>query len=165
MKPGYNVQISEDLYIDPTSEIKIEPNGTLIIGKKVRLKEFSKLVVKQNAKLVIGKNVHLGRHVDISCWHRITIGDDVMFANMCNIHDHQHKFDLKSSVRHGECDQFREITIGKGVWIGCRTGIMDGVHIGDYCVIGANSVVTKDIPAGCLVAGSPARIVKCEKVI
>ncbi len=88
-----------------------------------------------------------------------------MFANMCNAHDHQHKFDLKSSVRHGECNQFNEIIIGKGVWVGYRTSITDGVHIGDYSVIGANSVVTKDVPRGCVTAGVPAKVIKSRRDI
>lgn len=53
-----------------------------------------------------------------------------------------------------------EIVIGKDVWIGARAIILPGVHIGDYSVVAAGSVVTKDVPSGVLVAGAPAVIKK-----
>ena len=56
-----------------------------------------------------------------------------------------------------------EVVIGKDVWIGARAIILPGVHIGDYCVVAAGSVVTRDVPSGVLVAGSPAVIKKILK--
>ena len=53
-----------------------------------------------------------------------------------------------------------EVTIGNNVWIGGNTVILPGVHIGDNVVVGAGSVVTKDIPENCMVAGVPAVIKK-----
>ena len=53
-----------------------------------------------------------------------------------------------------------KVKIGKNVWIGDKASIMPGVKIGDGVIVGANSVVTKDIPSYCLVAGNPARIIK-----
>ena len=52
------------------------------------------------------------------------------------------------------------IVLGKRVWIGSNSTILQGVTIGDNAVIGAGSVVTKDIPAGCIAAGVPARIIR-----
>ncbi len=52
------------------------------------------------------------------------------------------------------------VRVGKNVWIGARSTIMDGVSIGDNAIIGAHSFVKEDVPAGCIVAGVPARIVK-----
>ena len=53
-----------------------------------------------------------------------------------------------------------EVVIGNNVWIGDKVSIMSGVHIGDGCIIGANSVVTRDMPANSLIVGSPARVIK-----
>ena len=54
------------------------------------------------------------------------------------------------------------IIIGENVWIGSHVRICKGVTIGDNSVVAANSVVTKDVPANCIVAGNPAKIVKTE---
>ena len=56
------------------------------------------------------------------------------------------------------------ITIGENVWIGCRALILKGVTIGDGAVVAAGAVVTKDVPANCVVAGNPAKIIK-ENVV
>lgn len=53
-----------------------------------------------------------------------------------------------------------ELKIGNGSWIGTHVAIIGDVHIGKHCVIGANSVVTKDVPAFCVVAGIPAKVIK-----
>ena len=53
--------------------------------------------------------------------------------------------------------------MGNDVWIGTRVIIMPGVHIGDHVIIGANSVVTHDVPSYSVVAGSPARVVRKRK--
>ena len=52
------------------------------------------------------------------------------------------------------------VIIDEGTWIGTKTTIIGNVHIGKHCVIGANSVVTKDIPDYCVAAGIPAKIIK-----
>lgn len=52
------------------------------------------------------------------------------------------------------------VHIGDGSWIGCHCAIVGDVHIGRHCVVGANSVVTRNVPDFCVVAGAPARIVK-----
>lgn len=57
-------------------------------------------------------------------------------------------------------ETFKKINIGNDVWIGSRAIIMDGVNIGDGAIIGANAVVTKDIPPYAIAVGSPARVVK-----
>lgn len=57
-------------------------------------------------------------------------------------------------------EEYRPITIGNDVWIGSRAIILDGVHIGDGAIIGAGSVVTKDVPAYAIVGGVPARVIR-----
>ena len=52
------------------------------------------------------------------------------------------------------------IIIDEGTWLGTKVTVVGKVHIGKHCIIGANSVVTKDIPDYCVVAGIPARIIK-----
>ena len=116
--------------------------------------------VTNGGRFVIGNNVCMADYTSISARHVIIINDDVIFAPNISLHDHQHKFDLVSPVSHSECDQFAPIVIGKGVWLATRVCVMNGASVGDFSVIGSNSVVTKTIPAGSVAAGTPAKVIK-----
>jgi acetyltransferase-like isoleucine patch superfamily enzyme len=87
----------------------------------------------------------------------IEIGERTQLGPGCLIttteHDYQ-RTDLKT--------EFRKVTIGKGVWVGANSLILPGVTIGDDCVVGAGSVVTRDIPSGSIAVGNPARVIKSK---
>lgn len=161
-KDGCTITIGENFLIRPGGVINVDDGTNLIIGKNVHLSSNCMLRVTNKGTLVIGDNVFFARCAVISCWHKIIIHDEVIFAPYVALHDHQHKFDLSSPVDHAACDHFKPIEIGKGVWLGMRVHVLNGVRIGDFSVIGASSVVTKDIPSGCIAAGVPAKVVKKE---
>jgi len=100
------------------------------------------------------RNVFLGNTVFFD-YAPIYIGEKTMFSydNMVITSSHQYEKDF--TVTEAE-----PIYIGKNVWISTRCIILGGVRIGDNAVIGSGSVVTHDIPANCLVAGNPAKIIK-----
>jgi len=88
----------------------------------------------------------------------VEFGDDVMLAPGVHIYTATHPLD--PAARKSRLEYGRPVRIGSNVWIGGRAVICPGVTIGDNCVIGAGSVVTRDIPAGTVAAGSPARVIK-----
>lgn len=100
----------------------------------------------------------IGRYCSLS-WN-VTIGPGLHNYNLITAHP------LLAVKRFGFVDQAlynqydKESVVGNDVWIGCNAVIMRGVTIGDGAVIGANSVVTKDVPPYAIVVGSPARIIK-----
>lgn len=112
----------------------------------------------------VGKNVYIGDfvHVDLQHASMITIGDYTHITSGCRLLCHQR--DL-TNYRKGDNSAdlgYKKgcITIGKGCMIGMETMIMPGVTIGDGAIVGARSLVTKDIPAWTIATGSPARVVK-----
>ena len=112
----------------------------------------------------IGKNVFIGDHVRVDQGHAdlIYIDDFTHITGGCRLLCHQR--DLKG-YRVGDNAaslpyKLGEIHIGKGVMIGMETLIMPGVTIGDGAIIGAYSLVTKDIPAYTIATGRPAKVVK-----
>ena len=159
-KDGCNIIIGANFLIRPGGVINVDDGASLIIGENVHLRSNCMLRVTNKGTLVIGDNVFFARCAVLSCWHKIVIRDEAIFAPYVALHDHQHKFDLRSPVDHAACNHFKPIEIGKGVWLGMRVHVLGGVRIGDFSVIGANSVVTKDIPSGCLAAGVPAKVIK-----
>ena len=127
----------------------------------------------------IGNNCYIGNSNFISR-SKITIGDNVTIAWGCTIYDHDsHSLDYKERrkdvldeikcIENGEnfiasknwdCVNSKPIVIHDDVWIGMNCTILKGVVIGEGAVIGACSVVTKDVPAWSVVAGNPAKVVK-----
>lgn len=112
----------------------------------------------------IGKHVFIGDHVRIDQGHAdlIYIDDYAHITGGCRLLCHQR--DLRG-YRQGDnaADlgyRLGEIHIGKGVMIGMETLIMPGVSIGDGAIVGAYSLVTKDIPAWTIATGRPAKVVK-----
>ena len=121
-----------------------------------------KITVINPRNLKVGSNNSFNHGDYINAFSPITIGSDVTISANCNIVstgiDYPHWFST-GKKRHTESG---EIVIGDHVWIGTGCTILPGVHItGEYVVIAAGSVVTKDIiDSHCVVAGVPAKIIK-----
>lgn len=115
-------------------------------------------------KIVIGKNCHIGAFNHITSINRIEIGDGLLTGKWVTITDNSHGLsDIASlSIEPHKRSLYSKgpVIIGRNVWIGDKATILPGVTIGDGVVIGANSVVAKDVPSYCVVAGNPARIIK-----
>ncbi len=115
----------------------------------------------------IGRNVIVNDDVHIAAIDGVTIGDDVLIASRVFISDHLHgrygsdpASDPRVPPRLREVCGNGPITIGRNVWVGEMVAILPGVTIGEGSIVGAGSVVTRDVPAACIVAGAPARIIK-----
>ncbi|MNJ61182.1 Maltose O-acetyltransferase [compost metagenome] len=86
----------------------------------------------------------------------ISIGDDCQIGPAVQIYAADHPLDPK--VRRSGLESGRAVKIGNNVWIGGGAIILPGVTVGDHAVIGAGSVVTRDVPARATVVGNPARL-------
>lgn len=110
---------------------------------------------RKGGVLSIGDQVYLNSGVSIDAWHDVRIGNNVLFGPFVSIIDND-----RHEVEPGVALQRGPVIIGSNVWLGRNVAVMPGVSIGDGSVIGANSVVTKDIPANSFAAGVPARVVR-----
>lgn len=121
----------------------------------------SALDVNEGATLTIGNNVGMSGTV-VMCNRSITIEDDVRFGSGCCIYDTDfHSLSYEKRIKKIDNDiKEKPVTIKKGVFVGARTIILKGVVIGEYSVVGAGSVVTRDIPSNEIWAGNPAQFVR-----
>lgn len=114
-------------------------------------------------KIIIGENCQIGEFAHISSCNSIEIGDNLLTGRYVYISDNSHgKIDINQlSINPAHRSLFSKgpVKIGNNVWIGESARILAGVSIGDGAVIGANSVVTKDVPAYSVVGGTPAKII------
>lgn len=119
---------------------------------------------KFKPKLVIGNNVIMNNNVHIGCINHIQIGNNVLFASNIFITDHQHgyvdKRDFGIAPAKRSLNSSGPVIIEDNVWIGENVSIMPNVTIGEGCIIGANSVVTKSFTKNTVLAGVPAKFIK-----
>lgn len=115
---------------------------------------------KNNKNIVIGNNVSIGPYAHITSVNYIEIGDNVDIGPRCLITDNSKKPTIGTkniNPRLRPISSKGAVIIGSYTWIGENVCIMPGVKIGNNCVIGANSVVTKSFPDGTIIAGDPAK--------
>ena len=122
-----------------------------------------------NPSIRIGNNCKFGEYFHISSCNRITIGDGLLTGRFVLITDNSHGSlslaDANTPPIKRRLDSKGEIVIGNNVWLGDKVTILAGVHIGDNVIIGANSVVTKDIPSNSMAAGNPAKVLKSASAL
>jgi acetyltransferase-like isoleucine patch superfamily enzyme len=141
---------------------------SISVGRNVRIRDGVRLEIVDSGsnpkpELSIGDNTNIEQNVHIVCHHRIYIGANVSITGNCAIVDVIHPFtDVFDMSKIGGriMDQSSFVEIGEGCFIGMGTVILPNVKLGKRAIIGANSVVTGDIPAYALAAGAPAVVLK-----
>ncbi len=145
---------SEVMDIKGQIEILMELFGS--IGENPR--------VEQGLSCCIGKNIFIGDnfYANFNCrlgdMSRITIGNNVLIGPNVSICTEGHPLSPQARIQRQSYGI--PIVIGNNVWIGANSTIIGGVAIGDNSVIGAGSVVTKDVPPNILAVGNPAKFIK-----
>ena len=108
--------------------------------------------------IVLGKNVFINSNCYFMDGAKITVGDNVFIGPSCGFYTANHPLDYQT--RNQGIEQALPILIGNNVWLGGNVIVLPGVEIGDGCVIGAGSVVTKDIEANSIATGVPCKVIK-----
>jgi len=139
------------------SELILCSNSNLIIDGNFALYQGASVYVGENATLKIKGNSFLNTNSVLNCFHYIEIGEGTMISDDVRIQDSDNHIVIENGV---EKESTKPIIIGNRVWIGKNVMILKGVTVGDGAIIAAGSVVVKDIPAGCLAAGNPAKVIK-----
>ena len=122
------------------------------IGEGTRLTAPFNLVASEHMR--IGRNVYIGGNLLGMCRGGIEIGDDVMIAANVSLISNNHDLYDRAVLL---C---KPVKVCKGAWIGAGAQIMPGVRVGRYAVVGAGSIVTKDVEDYQVVVGNPARPIK-----
>jgi acetyltransferase-like isoleucine patch superfamily enzyme len=162
---GSNTCMSVNSEIIGENNISIGDNFSA--GKNLKLQVWSQYngqKLKNKPLMVIGNNVSLMSNCQISCANEIIVNDGVLMGDNVFITDNFHGSNSWNELDVAPLERQLEIGdrvyIGKNVWIGRNVCIMPGVKICDGAVIGANSVVTHDIPEKCIAVGAPAKVIR-----
>ena len=135
--------------------------GRLQIEPHVLLEPDVWLTAPAPGRIEIGSGSFLNLGVMVAAAELVAIGEHCMFANGCFITDADHRFDdPERPVPWQGFTSKGPTRIGANVWCGAHVVITGGVTVGERCVIGANSVVTADVPPFSIAAGAPARVLR-----
>jgi acetyltransferase-like isoleucine patch superfamily enzyme len=135
--------------------------GRLRLGEGTLLEPGCWLTLDPRARIEIGAGCFLNRNTMVAALQRVEIGDHVMFANNCFVSDADHRHDDPDlPVTWQGFTSKGPVSIGSNCWFGVGCVVTSGVTIGERSVIGANSVVTQDLPSGVIAAGAPAKVIR-----
>lgn len=118
-------------------------------------------IVARDAKIILGRACNISSHCRLGSTAGITIGESVLIAAYVYIGPGNHRVDdLDTPIMEQGMEEGQGVVIGNNVWIGTKATILDGVTIGDNAIIGAHALVKDNVPAGAIVAGTPAKILR-----
>ena len=148
-----NISVGKNVKFEDYSEIQglaSEPlifSDNVTIGRNVMIRPSSYYGIDLVQGLTIGENSSIGPDAYVGCAGKITIGKNVMFGPKCSLFAENHNFsDTSVSIKNQGVNQ-KGITVEDNVWIGSNCITLDGVTVGEGSIIGAGTLVTKDVPS------------------
>lgn len=153
---GKNIILRNPQYISCGKNVVIGDESKLLCWDSYGEEQYSNL-----PEIQIGDNFHATRNFTVQCAQKVVFGRDVLVASNVFIIDYNHGLNpLTMSYLENPLIRGGGVFVDDGVWIGNNVIILPNVHIGKKSIIGAGSVVTKDIPEYCIAVGNPAKVVK-----
>lgn len=155
---GANVYLDQGVYLHACpGGIEIGDDACVMHNTELHVFNFRNL---PHAFIRIGRGTFVGESVVVRGQGGVTIGDNVLIGPLAKILAVNHNFGDVTRPVISQGISGKGIIIEDGAWIGAGAAILDGVRVGPGAVIGANAVVTKDVPAHAVAVGSPARVIK-----
>jgi acetyltransferase-like isoleucine patch superfamily enzyme len=137
----------------------------IFIGKNVFIRKYAWLATEplteeNRCSISIGDGTYIGNFCHIYATSGIQIGKKVLLADRVYVSDNVHSYEnIHLPVMEQPVKQLKNVVLGDGCWLGENVCVI-GASVGKNSVVGANAVVTKDIPDYCVAVGSPAKIIK-----
>ena len=153
LRAGRGVVLGRGTYIS------LACGGRLVIGDNVRIAPNVHITV-DGGTLEIGDDSFIGDGAIIVAVERISIGRDALIASFVTVRDHDHGFGQADLAYRAQKLVSAPVKIEPNVWLGTHVTVLKGVTIGRSAIVGANSVVSRDLPAAMLYVGAPARPVR-----
>jgi acetyltransferase-like isoleucine patch superfamily enzyme len=149
------IVIGENCFIAPEARLFAEPGRAIVIGDNSYIAADCVL----HGPITLGQHVSINHHVSLDGGRKgIVIGDNTRIAAYSYAYAFNHGMDGDRLISE-QAVTSTGIHIGRDVWIGANTGIVDGVKVGDHAVVGMGSIVTTSVAEFSKVAGNPARVI------
>lgn len=142
--------------------IHVIGTGKIKLGEHCRIGNNVILETQENGTITLGNHVRINQGSVLVAYDHMIIDDDCLIGEYCSIRDANHGIELNTPIR-AQSHAHAPITIENDCWIARGVTILKGVHVHQGSVIGANSVVTKDIPDHSISVGIPAKVIRTRK--
>jgi acetyltransferase-like isoleucine patch superfamily enzyme len=160
------VHIHSSSVIGPLSTfqrgIRDGQRGSITIGPGCQL-QYAAVLFAYGGTIVLGRNVFCGPFSVIYGHGGVEIGDDTLVSMHCRILSSEHRIPAPGTRIRSQPDLLKPTRVGRDAWLGAGVTVLGGVSVGEGCVVGAGSVVTKDLPPRTIAYGVPARVVGYRK--
>jgi acetyltransferase-like isoleucine patch superfamily enzyme len=142
--------------------------GNIFIGHSSHVRSHSHIEAvnefgsqSYSPRIVIGDGVYVGRYAYLTSCNSITIGNGTVLSEHVYVTDLNHGFDPEGGpIMKQSLTSKGPVCIGENCFLGYRASVMPGVTLGNWCIVGANSVVTKSFPAYSMIVGQPAQVIR-----
>ena len=159
---GRRLKLDGLAFIGPKVIIQIGRTGRVELGRWSWIGHGTKIRAHEGV-VSIGAKTVLGQECTISAYQHVSIGRECVIADRVMLIDFDHGMvEVDRPIREQGIYK-RDVRVGNNVWIGYGAAILRGATIGDNCVIGTSSVVSKDVPANAVAAGVPVRVLRMRK--
>lgn len=151
VEPPFRFAGLRDVAIGP--QVYVAPNCWINVVGPAR--------ADRSPKLTIGPGCAIGMGATLTASWSVTLGSRVLLARNVYVSDHGHEYrEVDRAIMEQGVTEPRAVAIGDDTWLGQNACILPGVRIGRHCVVGANAVVTRDVPDFTVVAGVPAVVIR-----
>jgi acetyltransferase-like isoleucine patch superfamily enzyme len=149
-------------FVGPGVTLEIGRDAVLRLGRWSWIGHGSKIRVHEG-ECSIGAKTVLGQECTISAFQHVSIGRECIVADRAMLIDFDHGVvEVERPIRHQGIYK-RDVRVGSNCWIGYGACILRGASVGDNAIVGANTVVTGDLPANAVAAGAPARVIRMRE--
>lgn len=163
IKWGKYLRLGDFVFVSALSKNGIQ------FGDNVSIGAFSRIIVSTTLnnlgdKIVIGNSVGIGEYASLGGAGGLEIGDECIVGPYLSCHPENHNYGhLNTAIRYQGVNR-KGIKIGKNCWIGSKVSILDGVQLGNGCIIAAGAVVTKSFEDNSIIGGVPAKFLKTRNI-
>lgn len=154
------VKFGKNSFFAPGYDFLRSQMKNIILDDDVLIDKHAWLQTLGNGKIYIGKDTKIGRNFYASASSFIEIGKGCLFSYNISIHDQSHICNKEISPNRLSMTAGHPLKIGNNCFIGEKAVFLEGSGVGDNCIVGASSVVTKIFPNNCIIAGVPAKIIR-----
>lgn len=161
LRHPHKVRLGDRVTVDDlvVLDAKGSANRGITVGSGAFLGRGTILSCK-DGDITLGDHANLGFHCEVFSGSTVTVGSHALFAAQVYLVGGGHEFEDREAAVIDQPRTSRGIVLGDDVWLGTGAKVLDGVRIGSHAVVGANAVVTGDLPEAAIAAGVPARVLR-----